>query len=465
MIPALGALGAAECHRKLTEKTVLVARNFVLAQDFVHNNQRQFLRNQKQFTNQRDISSFIRFYYDGGSTEKFQNWLGSGINFQKQTGRNLGQRMRNAIADSFEKGAEKVVLVGTDLPDLTVAHFQTAFDSLNTHDLILGPSMDGGYWLVGMRKNTTNNVMNDNHAKLKNRPKKNRPKKIEIVADIFDKIDWSTERALAQTLAAAAQLNLKTYQLDLLNDLDTPDDLEAHDPNMEQFPVISVIIPTLNEADRIGRVIDSALNPNCEVIVVDGGSTDETIDIARKKGVAKTINGSKGRAGQQNLGANAARGDILLFLHADTLLPPNYAESVFMALLDKTQIAGAFTFKTDSTHLMLRFIALGVNLRSRWLNLPYGDQALFFRRSVFEAAGGFPESLIAEDLLLMRNLLKQKRINKEKLAILPLSVITSARRWNSIGILRTTIINLVILFGVLFGVSPEWLAGLYRVKK
>lgn len=464
LIPALGPLGAAECHRRLTERTVAIARSFV---------NRTLL----------SCPTSIGFYYDGGTTAQFQRWLDnrdgcksaeSQIDFQRQCNGDLGQRMRCAITESFKNGASKVLLVGTDLPDLAPEHFEAGFEALNTHDLVLGPSMDGGYWLVGMgNKSIKSSIALKNKRDHQNRK----------TADIFDHIDWGTEQVLAQTIAAAEKLNLKTYQLDLLNDLDTPDDLKGYELNMAknqenrenpvgakkeetgELPLISVIIPALNEASRIGSSIKSALHLNSEIIVVDGGSRDDTVLVAKEAGATKIITGVRGRAPQQNLGAQAAKGEILLFLHADTILPPDYAESLFISLLDTDNIAGAFSFKTDSSTPLMKLVSVGVNLRSRWLKMPYGDQALFFRRAVFYKSGGFPQSTIAEDLLLIRALTMGRSIKRGKLAILPACVITSARRWNSVGILRTTIINLTILSAILLGVSSESLAWLYHGVK
>ncbi|MBF0259504.1 MAG: TIGR04283 family arsenosugar biosynthesis glycosyltransferase [Desulfamplus sp.] len=535
LIPALGALGAADCHRGLTEKTVAIAREFAyqtnLSKRLQNADSTSFDESQGEIplhgksssliaklgfiprplgrcnvfkdTPPLATGSFIRFYHEGGTPVQFENWLGTGINFQRQSDGDLGQRMRSAIADSFKMGASKVVIVGTDLPDLTINHFKDAFHALDSHDLVLGPSMDGGYWLIGMTNEGLNIVRASetlNIGRTKDRLNKNLYMKVSVMTcfvntfmvrcgqkqnlapavpvikneneraktekskDIFDDIDWSTERVLTQTLAAAKRFNIKTCQLELLNDLDTPDDLAAHNNKKEHPPVISIIIPTLNEAARIAKVVDSARHPNSEIIVVDGGSCDDTVKIAEKKGV-RVITGARGRAMQQNLGAKAARADIVLFLHADTLLPTGYAQSVFMTFLDKSKIAGAFSFNTDSSDPILKLIALGVNIRSRWFKMPYGDQALFFRRSFFESAGGFPESPIAEDLMLIRNLFIKKRQNRNKFAILPLAVTTSARRWLSIGILRTTAINLIILSAIMVGVSPAKVAGLYGKRK
>jgi len=153
-----------------------------------------------------------------------------------------------------------------------------------------------------------------------------------------------------------------------------------------------------------------------------------------------------------------ARGSVLLFLHGDTCLPQGYINHIFEALMNSGTVAGAFRFKTDLDHLFMKLIELVTNIRSRYLKLPYGDQGLFFRKAVFEAVGGFPEVSIAEDLFLMYQISKQGRIG-----IAPAHVVTSGRRWQTRGLLRTTLINQVIIAGCCLGISPHVLARLYRV--
>jgi rSAM/selenodomain-associated transferase 2 len=222
-------------------------------------------------------------------------------------------------------------------------------------------------------------------------------------------------------------------------------------------PKISIIIPVFNEAAKIQetltRVIDTT---NVEVIVVDGGSRDETVEIAKSLGV-KVISANPGRASQMNAGAVVAKGNILLFLHADTLLPTNFDTLICSALQDTKTIAGAFELRIDSQLRGLRFIEKMVNGRSSFFALPYGDQAIFLKAAIFEQVGGFPNLPIMEDFELMRHLKREGRIT-----ILPASVITSGRRWQKLGVVKTTLINQLVIGGYFLGVSPDKLVNFYR---
>ena len=221
-------------------------------------------------------------------------------------------------------------------------------------------------------------------------------------------------------------------------------------------PYVSVIVPTLNEEAHIEKTIFNARSPDAEVIVVDGGSEDRTVERAENAGAA-VVPGPRGRALQQNRGAAEAKGSVLLFLHADTVLPEDYVAQVFETLMDRRVLLGAFRFKTDLDRPLMRGIEFAVNIRSKYLKLPYGDQALFVRRSCFQAVGGFPEKPIAEDVFFVRLVSKRGRI-----AIAPAQATTSARRWKEAGVLRTTLINQIILAGLALGISPRTLARFYR---
>jgi uncharacterized protein len=227
----------------------------------------------------------------------------------------------------------------------------------------------------------------------------------------------------------------------------------------EQRPYVSVIIPTLNEAARIEESIAHARSGDAEIIVVDGGSTDNTAERASRAG-ARIIKASRGRALQQNEGAAAARGTVLLFLHADTRLPKGYVSHVFELFLDPRTILGAFRFKTDSDEPRMRIIEFLANFRSQHLRLPYGDQALFIRKATFERAGGFPRIPIAEDLVLVKKLSKMGRVGTAEA-----EAVTSARRWLKLGVVRATVINQFILAGLAMGISPYTLSRIYRQSK
>ncbi|MDZ7950913.1 TIGR04283 family arsenosugar biosynthesis glycosyltransferase [Nostoc sp. DedQUE09] len=223
---------------------------------------------------------------------------------------------------------------------------------------------------------------------------------------------------------------------------------------------ISIIIPAINEAGNIKKAIATTqANLNIEVIVVDGGSSDDTVAIAQSLNV-KVISSSPGRAVQMNAGAVAASGEILLFLHADTGLPKGFDEMIRTALQQPGTVAGAFKLRIDASLLSLRWVELGVNVRSHFYQMPYGDQAIFLTKKVFQQIGGFPELPIMEDFELMRRL---KRIGR--VVIIPTPVVTSARRWLQKGVFKTTLLNQIVIIAYLLGISPERICSWYRREK
>lgn len=222
-------------------------------------------------------------------------------------------------------------------------------------------------------------------------------------------------------------------------------------------PVISVIIPTLNEARHITACLASLrTGRHVEIMVVDGGSQDDTVALARASG-ATVLLSPPGRARQQNRGAAAAQGDILFFLHADTLAPPDYDQQIRAAMQTPGLSAGAFALSIMGSAPGLKLISLVANWRARWLQLPYGDQGLFLSAALFQALGGFPDLPIMEDLALVRRLRRCGRI-----LTLPQAVRTSGRRWQQVGVLRTTLLNQLMLLGFALQIDFFTLARLYR---
>jgi rSAM/selenodomain-associated transferase 2 len=219
-----------------------------------------------------------------------------------------------------------------------------------------------------------------------------------------------------------------------------------------------VVIPVLNEAERIGAQLRSlarlALH---EVIVVDGGSEDETVARVRAAGTARLLVAPRRRASQMNAGARAATGDVLLFLHADVRLPDDALRRIGDALADPTVVAGAFRTWTvpDTGRSWLAPLLHLADVRSRYSGLPYGDQALFVRAEAFERAGGFPDQPLMEDLELSRRLRRLGRIR-----VVPSRVAVSGRRFLARPIYYTLAVN---LFPALYalGVTPATLKGLY----
>ncbi len=218
-----------------------------------------------------------------------------------------------------------------------------------------------------------------------------------------------------------------------------------------------MIIPVLNEAENIGLVISPIQRAeNIEIIIVDGGSQDNTVEIAQGLGV-KVIVTNRGRALQMNAGAKIATGEILLFLHGDTQLPLGFETEVRETFINSNIIAGAFQLKINGDQLSLRLIEKTVFWRSKYLQMPYGDQAIFIKASTFWEIGGFPEQLIMEDFEFIRRLNRLGRIE-----ILSSSVITSGRRWKKLGVFKTTLINQLMIIGYYLGISPIKLSQWYR---
>jgi len=224
-----------------------------------------------------------------------------------------------------------------------------------------------------------------------------------------------------------------------------------------EYAQISIIIPVLNEADNIESVINQIQKTeNIEIIIVDGGSQDHTVEIAQSLGV-KVIVTQRGRALQMNAGAKIATGEILLFLHGDTQLPTEFEKDVRKIWINDNIIAGAFQLKIDNSQWSLRLIEKTVFWRSKYLQMPYGDQAIFVKTSTFWEVGGFPEQPIMEDFEFIR------RLNRlGKIEILSSSVITSGRRWQKLGVFKTTLINQFVVFGYYLGISPIKLSQWYR---
>jgi rSAM/selenodomain-associated transferase 2 len=218
---------------------------------------------------------------------------------------------------------------------------------------------------------------------------------------------------------------------------------------------ISVIIPTLNEAARIEATIarTRALGA-CEIIVADGGSSDGTRE--RAAGADLVLDTPRGRAVQQNAGAAAASGDVLLFLHADCWPEPGALEAIEAALANARTVGGCFRQTIDAPGVAYRLLECGNALRVRTLGWAYGDQGLFVRRDVFTALGGFPELPLMEDLYLTKQLKRAGRFR-----LLPQRIHVSPRRWERTGILRQTLRNWRLIALAHCGVSPERLAREY----
>lgn len=220
--------------------------------------------------------------------------------------------------------------------------------------------------------------------------------------------------------------------------------------------LISIVIPTLNEEARIEESLRSLQGvEDVEIIVVDGGSEDRTADLARRCG-ARVIISPRGRAAQMNAGAAAARGEILLFLHGDTKLPPDFALQTRRVAAQPNFAAGAFRLRIEGRRRGFRIIEAVANFRAKQLQTPYGDQALFVKADRFAEMKGFPQMPIMEDFEFVRRARRRGRI-----LIAPADAVTSGRRWIKLGLWRTTLLNWLMVAAYWAGVSPARLAVWY----
>jgi rSAM/selenodomain-associated transferase 2 len=219
---------------------------------------------------------------------------------------------------------------------------------------------------------------------------------------------------------------------------------------------ISIIIPTLNEGDMIGELLGYLhhLEHSVEIIVVDAGSSDDTID--RAKSMATIVHSPRGRGLQMNNGARFASGDILWFLHADCRPHPDSLRAMGEALTDPAIVGGAFEYNLDHPGFFFRLTEMASNAKNHLLRLVYGDMGIFVRRTVFESLGGYKEIPVMEDMDFCKRLKRQGDI-----VILPYRINTSARRWMEEGIIKTWFRGYILQLAWVLGVSPDRLAKWY----
>jgi rSAM/selenodomain-associated transferase 2 len=216
--------------------------------------------------------------------------------------------------------------------------------------------------------------------------------------------------------------------------------------------MIGVVIPTLNEAEWLPALLGDLRRVvvPLDIMIADGGSTDDTLAAAASAGV-RTVVAPPGRAAQMNAGARAVAGRWLLFLHADSRLPPQARRALLTAVVDEPELeAAVFGFAIDLPPGWKRFIELGQALRQALYGLPYGDQGLLVRRELFETVGGFPDVPLLEDVATLRALRRRARVRT-----LPGAILTSGRRYRRDGVLRTWLRHTAIILLYYLGVPPH----------
>jgi len=360
----------------------------------------------------------------------------------------LGERLERVLGRALER-APVAVAVGSDSPGFPAPLIEQALASLAHRDAVLGPADDGGFTLLGLRR---------------------------CPPGLLRGLPWSRRETLLATVSRLRARGLSVATTQRWFDVDGPPDLARLRVELAEGtvqarhtaealaalslrPWLSVVMPVLDEAQRLGPALRRLVGlPGVdEVLVVDGGSRDQSRAVAGSIAGVRLLEAPRGRARQLNAGAAAARGEVLLFLHADVMLPRDAVRHVARAFARPDVVATAFRTRTvDERGSTWAGALLPVaDLRSRWTRLPYGDQAVSVRREAFQAVGGFPDQPLMEDLELARRLARVGRM-----ARLHAQVTVSGRRF-----VRHPLRTLVFWnsFPALYrlGVAPRALEKLY----
>ncbi len=352
--------------------------------------------------------------YTGGTPQFLRNTFGKSVRYIEQRGDGLGERMENAIHDVLDMGYEKVVLTGSDIPELEADTIETSFAMLSVSDVVIGPTSDGGYYLIGLK---------------------------EPHHEVFDVKTYGVSTVFEQTVDSIRKTGLKIEIVDEYNDIDTKEDIAqlrrriaengwtvctdtAHFIN--ETLKISVIIPTYNEEKTVISMMEQLAayasgNRGVEIIFADGGSTDSTISLLGNK--FRVITGSKGRGIQLNEGALNSSGDVLFFLHCDSVLPSDFIEEIKRCMMHHA--VGCFGIRFSSRNLFMLTNRIISNHRAAIRGIPFGDQGVFIDRTLFFELGMFPEIPLMEDYEFS---LKLKRYGIRP-GMTRKRILTSARRY------------------------------------
>lgn len=389
----------------------------------------------------QDIDKFV---FTQAFTSEYQKYF-KGFHTFLQEGDNIGEKMANAFKTLFSQDYEQIILVGTDIPMLDENIIHEAFDSLHTHHTTINKSEDDGYYLIGFcREYFEDKVFNVDFKKdvFKQTIKSLKPLHVKIGKVLFD-IDYIDDLRKFATLKKQTTLGLHVKKL------------------LNTFPSISVVIPVYYEKENLPKTLqnlkEKAHGSSYEIIISDTPeiTTLNNIDTT----TYFTCKAQKaGRAYQLNEGAKMARGEVLLFLHADTLLPKNWDEEILHQYTKNKKLAGAFSLGIQTNSFVIKLIEFLANIRVCFTNTPYGDQGQFISAHLFSKIGGYDELPLMEDIAII------DKIHKEniKVQILKSKIYTSDRRWKSEGILYTSLRNRVLSTLYHFGISAEKLKKYYK---
>ena len=396
----------------------------------------------------RSVDADIIVAHTGGRNgpEFLLKTFGRKTVFMEQRGADIGAKMKNAIEEALELGYGRVVLIGTDIPEIRAGSVNDAFSKLDSSDIVLGPTEDGGYYLIGMSS---------------------------VHPEAFGVKVYGTGSVFEETAESIRQAGLSVALADKYPDIDTPEDISAYRKRMREdasvrrsytgrfirdAATISIVIPVFNESGEVSCMMEQLqeYKRECEIIFVDGGSTDDTV--SRIGNAFTVISSEKGRGSQMNRGALESAGDILFFLHCDSLLPED-----FLSEIRRTMSAyswGCFGVRFPSRNFFMLTNRIISNHRASRRRLPFGDQGIFVDRKLFFEMGMFPEVPLMEDY--------EFSLKMRKCGIVPgmtrRRLISSDRRYGTgtKSILKTEICMWRLRRMYRKGVSPDTLKAYYE---
>lgn len=349
---------------------------------------------------------------DGAAPEAFSPWVSFVDGWWQQPAGDLGHRL-DAGFKQFHNANAPVLAVGTDCLELDADGIREALTRLLNCDAVFGPTGDGGYYLVGTSR---------------------------YLPGFFDAIRWSSSDTLRDHLARCRDHNWRTELLPQLDDIDTGADWEAYRARTggrasePRLPTVAVVIPVLDEENGLPQTLNSLRNqsiPPDRVIVVDGGSRDRTVEVARELGAEVLATATRGRGNQAAVGIAAVTEEVVLVGHADMVFPPDALRRIGRHLLEHPGCpGGSLGHRFDSNRWRYRLVEWFDRRRAE-SGMSYGDQAQFFRREWLDRAGGFPAQSILEDVELSARLRASGRP-----ACLNCPVTVSPRRFERLGLVR-----------------------------
>lgn len=363
----------------------------------------------------------------------------------KLNNNDLGHCIHSIMTAIQQQGYDKVLLIGSDAPSLPVDYIRECQDKLQTHDVVFGPADDGGYYLIGARQALPDLIS----VRWKDMAPALKARHLSIgLGPIWYDVDYIED--------------LWHLEKDLVNQKGARKKLEDW---IAQLQKVSIIIPVLNEKPRIEPLVThlSQLTPEPEIIFVDGGSQDGTLAEIKRLGVLSFSSQKANRGHQLNMGARAAHGEILLFLHADTLIDQKAYTAMIDSLRQIDVLGGAFSYTLTGSEedWRLRVIEQGVAFRTNRLKMPYGDQGFFIKRGAWdEIVGPFQEIALMEDVEWFKRLK-----DTGQYVLLPEPVETSPRRILKKGWIKSSVLNFWLVSLYHLGIDPETLAYFYYGEK